>query len=256
MPSPTTGPTPTGTTTGGATTAGTTTAGTATSGTTTAGATTTGTTTAGATTAQAAPAPSVKTLDFADGIWLAVAVIVGMLAAGGVVLRARKELKDASGQSGSVIRSWIAISLVMGLVVFCAAAFLIDDSSLRSTLFGGLVTAVGAAVAFYFSAQAADQARTDVLSALGQGGTAPAAFSHATPPDGPSGTPYSYQFVAGGQPSPTYGVTSGHLPDGLSLSPDGTLHGTPTTVGAYTFVVVATNSAGSLHTANLTMNVA
>jgi hypothetical protein len=73
-----------------------------------------------------------------------------------------------------VIRSWIAISLVMGLPVFCATAFLINDASLRSTLYGGLIASVGAAIAFYFSSKAADQSRADVLNAavtLAHGGT-------------------------------------------------------------------------------------
>jgi len=65
----------------------------------------------------------------------------------------------------TLVRSWIAISLVAGLLIFCAVAFSINDSSLRSTLFGGLIASVGAAVAFYFSAKGADQARQDILSA-------------------------------------------------------------------------------------------
>ncbi len=69
------------------------------------------------------------------------------------------------GDAPSLVRSWIAVSLVAGLLVFCVIAFAIDDQSLRSTLFGGLVTSVGAAVAFYFSAQTADKARQDVLNA-------------------------------------------------------------------------------------------
>lgn len=65
----------------------------------------------------------------------------------------------------TLIRSWIAIALVLGLLLFCAVAFGIDDESLRSTLIGGLVASSGAAVAFYFSSQSSDQARSDILSA-------------------------------------------------------------------------------------------
>jgi beta-lactam-binding protein with PASTA domain len=39
------------------------------------------------------------------------------------------------------------------------------NTSLQSTLFGGLVASVGAAVAFYFSSKSAEQARQDVLTA-------------------------------------------------------------------------------------------
>jgi hypothetical protein len=79
---------------------------------------------------------------------------------------------DTGGRAGGVleadsmvVRSWIAIALVGGLLIFCAVAFAIDDPSLRSTLFGGLIASVGAAVAFYFSAKNADQARKDILTA-------------------------------------------------------------------------------------------
>ena len=63
-------------------------------------------------------------------------------------------------------RSWIAISLVLGLLAFCAAAFLITDTTLRSTLFGGLIASAGAAIAFYFSSSAADKTRADILKAV------------------------------------------------------------------------------------------
>jgi hypothetical protein len=76
-----------------------------------------------------------------------------------------KPSNATSDPDSTLVRSWIAISLVAGLLVFCAVAFSINDSSLRSTLFGGLVASVGAAVAFYFSAKGADKARQDILSA-------------------------------------------------------------------------------------------
>ena len=71
----------------------------------------------------------------------------------------------ANDTSGVIVRSWIAIALVAGLLVFCAAALSLGNTSLQSTLFGGLVTSVGASVAFYFSSKSAEQARQDVLSA-------------------------------------------------------------------------------------------
>ncbi len=40
-------------------------------------------------------------------------------------------------------------------------------------------------------------------------------------------------------------VTDGLLPAGLTLSPTGVLYGTPVQVGAYSFTVTATHSAGS-----------
>jgi hypothetical protein len=65
----------------------------------------------------------------------------------------------------TLIRSWIAISLVGGLLIFTAVSFWIADTTLRSTLVGGLVANAGAAVAFYFASKSADQARRDILAA-------------------------------------------------------------------------------------------
>lgn len=69
------------------------------------------------------------------------------------------------GTDGDFIRSWTAIILVIGLIIFCAFAFAVNDSTLRSTLIGGLIASVGSAVAFYFSSKAADKARQDVANA-------------------------------------------------------------------------------------------
>ena len=72
--------------------------------------------------------------------------------------------------------------------------------------------------------------------------TAPA-FTADTPPlFGVVGTPYSYTFTASGNPTPTFAVTSGALPGGLTLnSATGVLSGTPTTAGPFTFQVTASN---------------
>jgi hypothetical protein len=90
-------------------------------------------------------------------------VVVGILAAGLVVIYGRSEVPGDSTSTPatassappstrteptSIIRSWIAIALVIGLLIFCGAAFLVSDTTLRSTLMGGLVASVGAAVAF------------------------------------------------------------------------------------------------------------
>lgn len=62
------------------------------------------------------------------------------------------------------------------------------------------------------------------------------------------GTPYSGSVTADGSPSPTLAMTAGDLPDGLSWSaagPVGTLAGTPTETGAFTYTVTATNTHGT-----------
>ena len=77
---------------------------------------------------------------------------------------------DQSKQTdGDFIRSWIAITLVIALIFFCAFAFSLNDSSLQSTLIGGLIASVGTAVAFYFSSKSSDKARQDIINAAGVG---------------------------------------------------------------------------------------
>jgi len=62
-------------------------------------------------------------------------------------------------------------------------------------------------------------------------------------PDGKVGEAYSLTFSASGGKLPyTWDVASGSVPAGLSLSSDGTLTGTPTEQGDFTFIVRATDS--------------
>jgi len=100
---------------------------------------------------------------------LVVLVVVAVLLVGLLILQGRQTLnppQSAGADSGpSLVRSWLAVSLVMGLLIFCAVVLAISDASLRSTLFGGLIASAGAAVAFYFSSKDADQARKDILNA-------------------------------------------------------------------------------------------
>ena len=67
-------------------------------------------------------------------------------------------------------------------------------------------------------------------------------------PNGTVNTAYSQTLTADGTAPITWSVTGGSLPDGLSLSEDGVLSGTPTAETAekdFTFTVTATNDAGS-----------
>ncbi len=66
-----------------------------------------------------------------------------------------------------------------------------------------------------------------------------------TPPAGVVTNPYAgFSFSAsGGSPPFTWAITSGTLPGGLTLASDGTLSGTPTSVGSFAFTVTATDSA-------------
>ena len=72
----------------------------------------------------------------------------------------------------------------------------------------------------------------------------------ATPPvftaDSPTttvqaGVPVDYTFAASGTPAPTFAVSAGSLPAGLSLSEDGVLSGTSTVAGSSDFTITASN---------------
>jgi hypothetical protein len=65
------------------------------------------------------------------------------------------------------------------------------------------------------------------------------------PPAGTANCTYAgFEFAAsGGSPGYTWTLTAGHLPAGLTLSPNGSLSGTPTSTGPYAFTVTATDSA-------------
>lgn len=70
-----------------------------------------------------------------------------------------------------------------------------------------------------------------------------------------TGTPLTYSFTASGYPTPTFSVTSGTLPTGLTLSSGGVLSGTPTTSGTYTATFQASNGIGTAVTVSKTFTV-
>jgi type VI secretion system secreted protein VgrG len=67
-------------------------------------------------------------------------------------------------------------------------------------------------------------------------------ITSGTPSAPIAGTAYSFTVTASGTPIPTYSVTAGTLPDGLTLDAvTGVISGTPTTPGSSTFTVTASN---------------
>jgi len=73
----------------------------------------------------------------------------------------------------------------------------------------------------------------------------PITLAPSTLPSGAVGAAYSQTITASGGTAPyTFTVTSGALPTGLTLSSSGTLSGTPTAAGSFTFTVLATDAAG------------
>jgi hypothetical protein len=108
-------------------------------------------------------------------LWAALLLILVVALAGVLLLWYRRgfafrrpEGKDAasSGEGEVFVRSLLALWLTLGLLVFTLLAFAIDDTSLRSTMVGALTASAGAAVAYYFSSKASDDARKDILGAI------------------------------------------------------------------------------------------
>jgi hypothetical protein len=112
-------------------------------------------------------------------LWLVVGFVLlgGLVAAFGRFLLEggfRRSSSSVPGNSGGArkanpdttfLRSWLAISLVGGLLIFAAVSFQLDDTALRSSLLGGVIASAGAATAFYFASKSSDQARQDILNA-------------------------------------------------------------------------------------------
>lgn len=90
-----------------------------------------------------------------------------------------------------------------------------------------------------------------------QGG--PPVFNSTSLPSAINGAALSYEFD--GTPSAsislptTFTLDSGSLPNGLTLDPDGTLHGTPTTEGGFSFVVRASNGVFADGTSSVQIDV-
>jgi GH18 family chitinase len=78
-----------------------------------------------------------------------------------------------------------------------------------------------------------------------QAGSAPAFLSASTLSSGTVGISHSASLSASGAAPLHWALSSGSLPNGLSLSSAGVISGTPTTTGTFTFIVTVGNFAGS-----------
>jgi len=78
-------------------------------------------------------------------------------------------------------------------------------------------------------------------------------ITNGPPQGGTVGVIYSFIYTATGTPTPTFAVTSGVLPPGLTLSASGAITGTPFASGLYVGVVTASN--GTLPDATQTFSI-
>jgi hypothetical protein len=91
------------------------------------------------------------------------------------------------------------------------------------------------------------------LVVYGLSSVAPAIISSAPPANGGAGVNYSFNYTATGFPIPTFSVTAGALPTGLTLTSAGALSGTPSAPGAYTGTVTASNGVSPVATQNFSI---
>jgi len=127
-------------------------------------------------------------------------------------------------------------------------------------LIAGTPTAAGT---FTFTIRATDAngcfasiAYTLVITAVPPPGCPAIALNPPTVPDGTTGTPYSQQFTGSGGTAPyVFTVVGGTVPAGLTLTAAGLLAGTPTTPGASTFTVRATDANGCFAERPYTMTI-
>jgi YVTN family beta-propeller protein len=87
----------------------------------------------------------------------------------------------------------------------------------------------------------------------GAAGPSPPTITNGPPPNGTVGAAYSFTYTSTG--SPTFSVTAGSLPPGLSLSSAGVISGTPTTAGTFSGTVTATNGTAPDATQNFSITI-
>jgi len=80
-------------------------------------------------------------------------------------------------------------------------------------------------------------------------------ITNGPPSSGTLNTPYTFTYMAGGYPAPTFSLSAGTLPGGLALAPAGVLSGTPTVAGVFTGTVKASNGVSPDATQNFSLTI-
>ena len=118
----------------------------------------------------------------------------------------------------------------------------------------GTPTAVGSTVVNIMATDSSSPAATKVAPVTITVNPLPALTFTGSLPNAVLGATFSQTLTAAGGLAPyTYAVTAGSLPAGLSLSAAGMLSGTPTSAGASSFTVTATDSESTPQTVSLTL---
>jgi plastocyanin domain-containing protein len=125
-------------------------------------------------------------------------------------------------------------------------------SLIAGNLPGGLILSAEGVIAgtpiengeFTFTVKAENDAGDDRIELVDFIALSPS-ITTSSLPKGAVGAEYEQTLTATGDPTITWSLIDGDLPDGLTLSADGTISGTPTASGTFTFTVKAENGAGS-----------
>ncbi len=138
--------------------------------------------------------------------------------------------------------TWSASGLPSGLSISSAGVI------------SGTPTAAGS---FSVTVQATDSAQVTASKAYSVTvATAAVTITTATLPGGTVGTPYSQTLAASGGTAPlTWSVSTGALPTGLTLSATGSLTGTPTAAGTFTFTIQVADATRATATKSFTITV-
>ncbi|WP_426623394.1 DUF7507 domain-containing protein [Leifsonia sp. McL0607] len=108
--------------------------------------------------------------------WVPIAalLLVMVLAFGGLLVYGWPSAKNDKRANNSVVRAWIAVSLIAALLILAGVTLGGTDSNLRNVLIGGIVAAASTAVAFYFATKANEATNENILKAAGIDGSAAA----------------------------------------------------------------------------------
>jgi hypothetical protein len=137
------------------------------------------------------------------------------------------------------------------------ATSMVNANTLAASIQGGSLTTPGTANVQVQIPQTGESSQAVPVTIAPLYVTLPSALAITTGilPSGVSGTAYSQSIAAtGGTPALTWSITSGSLPAGVTLAPStGTLSGTPTASGTFSFSVTVTDSGSPRQSATVSL---